>query len=104
MNNNDNDRKNRIVNIDNLDIINNGTLEDMRKINNPNQLGQVIYEDNEEIKSNITPMIMIINQGLNDYRQRIDILVENGGDLDMEINYYGRTTTARQIMNKYRNY
>jgi hypothetical protein len=50
MNNNDNDRKNRIVNIDNLDII------------------------------------------------------INGGDLDMEINYYGRTTTARQIMNKYRNY
>lgn len=104
MNNNDNDRKNRIVNIDNLDTIINGTLEDMSKIINPNQVGQVIYEDNEEIKSNITPMIMIINEGLKDYRQRIDILVENGGDLDMEINYYGRTTTARQIMNKYRNY
>ena len=101
---NNDDREVKIINIDNLDIITNGTLEDMRKINNPNQIGQVIYKDNEEIKSSITPMIMIINQGLKDYRQRLDIFVENGGNLDMEIDYYGRTTTARQIMNKYRNY
>lgn len=104
MNNNDNDRKNRIVNIDNLDIIINGTLEDMRKINNPNQVGQVIYEDNEEIKSNITPMIMIINQALNDYKERLDILVQNGGDLDMNIKYYMRETTPRQIAMEYRGY
>ena len=104
MNNNDNDRNNEIVNIDNLDTISNGTLEDMSKIINPNQVGQVINKNNGEVKTDINPMIMIINQGLNDYRERLDILVQNGGDLDMNINYYGRETTPRQIAMEYRGY
>jgi hypothetical protein len=104
MNNNDNDIKYKIVNIDNLDTIINGTLEDMSKIINPNQVCQVINKDNGEVKTDINPMIMIINQGLNDYRERLDILVQNGGDLDMNINYYMRETTPRQIAMEYRGY
>jgi hypothetical protein len=104
MNNNDNDRNNEIVNIDNLDTITNGTLEDMSKIINPNQVGQVIYKDNGEVKTDINPMIMIINQGLNDYRERLEILVKNGGDLDMNINYCNRETTPRELAIEYRDY
>ena len=104
MNNNDDNRDVNIINIDNLGTIINGTLEDMSKIINPNQVGQVIYKDTNDVKTNINPMIMIINQGPNDYRERLDILVKNGGDLDMSINYFGRETTPRQIAMEYRDY
>lgn len=97
-------RETNIINIDNLDIIINGSLKDINKITNPNQVGQVIYKDNNEVKSHINPMIMIINQGLKDYRERLKILVNNGGYLDMKINYYNIETTPRILAEKYRNY
>ena len=102
--NNDDIRETKIINIDNLDIITNGSLKDMDKITNPNQIGQVIYKDNNEVKSDINPIIMIINQGLKDYKERLKILVNNGGDLDMKINYYNIETTPRILAEKYRNY
>ena len=104
MDNNNDRRERKIINIDNLDIITNGTLEEMSKIINPNQVGQVIYTDNGEINTDINPMIMIINQGLNDYRERLHILVQNGGNLDESINYNNYETTPRILATEYRNY
>jgi len=102
--NDDDIRETNIINIDNLNIITNGSLQDLNKISNPNQVGQVIYKDNSEVKSDINPMIMIINQGLEDYKERLKILVKNGGDLDMKINYYNIETTPRILAKEYRNY
>lgn len=93
--------KNQIVGIDNIDIITNGSIEELGRISNPNQIGKVVSTDGSAI-SDITPLIMIINQGANDYKIRVDKLVEIGGNLDMNVNYYNTNTTARDIANNYR--
>jgi hypothetical protein len=98
------DRDKIIVDIDNIDIITNGKLEDMAKVTDPNQIGRVLFKDTQEFISNITPMIMIINQGMNDYRGRLNYLIQNGGDMDKSIEYYGRNTTPRELADNYRNY
>ena len=97
-----NDEKTQIVGIDNIEIITNGTLDDMIKVTNPNQIGQIIYIKINEVKSEITPMIMIINQGQFDYKERLNILIENGGDMEKIVNYNGMS--PREIAVKYRNY
>ena len=96
--------KNKIVGIDNINIITNGSIDDMSRITNPNQKGSVINKNTNSKVSEITPMIMIINQGMSDYKERLSVLINNGGDMDMDVNYYGRTTTAREIATSYRNY
>jgi ABC-type polysaccharide/polyol phosphate transport system ATPase subunit len=93
---------NKIVGIDDIDIITNGTIEELGRVSNPNQIGTVLSEDGTVI-SNITPLIMIINQGAKDYKKRVDKLVEIGSHLDMDVNYYNSNTTARDLSNKYRN-
>ena len=97
-----NNEKNQIVGIDNIDVITNGNLEELGNISDPNQIGQVVSSDGTII-SNITPLIMIINQGARDYKSRVDKLVEIGGNLDMVVDYYNTNTTARDLSNKYRN-
>ncbi len=98
------DMKNKITGIDNINIITNGTLEELDSITNVNQIGSIIEKDTDNIISQITPLFMIINQRAKDYKDRVDILIKNGGNMDMEINYYGRSTTARDIAVKYRDY
>lgn len=93
-----------ILDIDNIDTITNGSLNDMRTIDSPNQVGRVVYKDTGEFISNINPMIMIINQGLSDYKERIAHMIANGGNIDANINYYGRITTPREIAISYRGY
>lgn len=95
---------NKIVGIDNINIITNGSIDDMSRITNPNQKGSVNNKHTNSKVSEITPMIMIINQGMNDYKERLSVLINNGGDMDMPVNYYGITTTAREIATSYRNY
>jgi len=97
-------KKNKIVDIDNINIIINGSIDDMSRITNPNQKGSVINKHTNSKVSDITPMIMIINQGLSDYKDRLSALIDNGGDMDMSVEYYGRTTTAREIATSFRNY
>ena len=98
------DMKNKITGIDNINIITNGTLEELDSITNVNQIGSIIEKDTDNIISQITPLFMIINQRAKDYKDRLDILIKNGGNMDMEINYYGSSTTARDIAVKYRDY
>lgn len=92
----DNDRK--ITNIDHLDILTNGTVDEIRNsVTNPNQIGSVINTKTNEQISQISPVIMIINQGLSDLENRINALSENGADLNMKIDYYGRQKSAHEI-------
>lgn len=95
---------NVISGIDNIDIITYGTLKEMIQVTNPNQVGKVINNDTMEVMYDINPMIMIINQNKSDYRERLDHLIQNGGDMDKEINYGNRVTTPREIAIKYRKY
>tara|TARA_A100000164_G_C21395797_1_gene535384 strand:+ start:20 stop:451 length:432 start_codon:yes stop_codon:yes gene_type:complete len=95
---------NKIEGIDNINIITNGSIDDMTRITNPNQKGSVINKNTNSKVSDITPMIMIINQGLSDYKDRLSALIDNGGDMDMFVEYFGRTTTAREIATSFRNY
>jgi hypothetical protein len=60
----------KIIGIDNIKIITNGTIDEFKNITNPNQVGKVINTDNNEVVNEITPMIMIINQGNTDYKGR----------------------------------
>ena len=92
----DNDRK--ITNIDHLDILTNGTVDEIRNsVTNPNQIGCVIDTKTNKQVSQITPVIMIINQGLSDLDNRINALSKNGADLNMKIDYYGRQKSAHEI-------
>jgi hypothetical protein len=56
----DHHNKNKILEIDHIQEITNGSLEDLRTIN-PNQVGHVVATEDNKIVSQITP-IMIINQ------------------------------------------
>jgi len=93
-------RKNKIVNISHIDIITNGSLEELKTVYNPNQVGSVV-NDVGEVISEITPLFMVMNQNHN-FKAKLEILVKNGGDLDKEINYYGTMRTARYILDNYR--
>lgn len=96
-----NKSKNKIVNIRNINIITNGSLDLLATITDPNEIGNIENEQGDII-SQITPLFMVINQNHN-LKEKLDILVKNGGDLDKEINYYGSKITARHILNTYRN-
>ena len=88
--------KNKITNINHANEITNGTLDELKQVD-PNQVGQVV-DENKNIVSEITPIIMIINQNRTDMPQRLAILRENGGDFDKKINYYGTQKSAKDIM------
>lgn len=93
----------KIIGIDNINIITNGTLDEFKNITNPNQVGKVINTDNNEVVNEITPMIMIINQGNTDYKERLNIMMQNGGNMDQVINYNGGMS-PREIAVQYRNF
>ena len=97
------DRETKIIGIDNIDIITNGNIADLEQIKNPNQLGKVVYKDTNEIKCDITPLIMIINQNKNDYKQRLNVLIKNGGDMKKIVNY-NREVSALKLAKNFRNY
>lgn len=93
----------KIIGIDNIEIITNGTLDELKNIKNPNQVGQVINTDTNEFVKEITPMIMIINQGNPDYKERLNIMIQNGGNMEQVVNYNGGMC-PREIAVQYRNY
>lgn len=88
--------ENKIVNIDNIFQISNGTLEELKLVD-PNQVGQIV-DKKGNILSDITPIIMIINQNKIDVNQRLEIMKENGGDFDKKIDYYNNTKSANDIL------
>jgi hypothetical protein len=94
----DSHKDSKITGIDHLDVLTNGTVDEIRNtVTNPNQIGNVVNTKTNQQISQITPAFMIYNQGLSDLHSRIDALVENGADLNMEIDYYATPRTANQI-------
>ena len=94
--------ENKITEIDHIYFITNGTLDEMNKIENPNQVGKVLRRDTGEIVSETTPLFMIINQCSKNFREKLDNLIQNGGDMHMRINYYGTSRSTEEIMNLFR--
>ena len=94
-----------------LNNITNGTMEDI--INGEYLFagtGSVINTDtNDVVSQEITPMVMLINQGCIDKIERLREYID-GNDMryamefDRQINYFGVNTSAREIAIKYRNY
>jgi hypothetical protein len=96
------DKKTTIRGIDQIDIITNGSISSLKRVRNPNQVGQVVNMDTNEVLSDITPMMMIVNQGAKDCVARVMALQICGGDFHKEISYYNRTESPYTIAMKYR--
>jgi hypothetical protein len=94
------DTKNKIVGIDQIDILTNGSLEDFKTIKNPNQVGSVRNKDDDTTYGEITPLIMIINQGSKDWLKRTEILIGLGADPTQRINYYGNPMNAKEVYHR----
>jgi len=92
-----NNEKNKIIDINDIDTITNGTLDELKNIDT-NQIGHVVNSSNEII-SEITPLIMIINQNSKDLEERIHILIEKGAEMDLKIKYYNHERSARNVYN-----
>ena len=80
--------KHKIRGIDQIDIITNGSLEELKNIQNANQIGSILNIDDESICSEITPLIMVINQGEKDWLSRVKMLISLGADPNNRINYF----------------
>ena len=96
------DKKFRIVDIDNIQIITNGSISELSTIDNPNQVGSIFDNDNQKTVSQITPLIMLVNQNANNGQEKINALLKIGADPHLKVNYYGKETSAFEIATKYR--
>ena len=67
----------------------------MNTIKNPNGIGKIIDENNNFI-SQITPLIMVINQNSKNCQDKIDTLLNIGADPNLKINYYGKDISASE--------
>ena len=72
--------------------------------------GSVVNKDtNDVVSREITPMVMLINQGHLDKITRLREYIDGNDtryaeEFDRQINYYDVNTSAREIAEKYRNY
>lgn len=96
------EKKGKIVNIDNTNLITNSKTSNYPIGLDPNQIGEVIEKDTNKKLSEITPLIMVINQSANNCDEKVKKLIELGGDIYMKINYYGKQTSASDIIKAHR--
>lgn len=94
------DDKNYIV-IDENSLITNGDVESLKKIENPNKIG-IIYDKDNKYISEITALIMILNQSSRNVQDKVDSLIDAGADPNLKIDYYGKPKCARDIVNLHR--
>ena len=94
-----------------LNTITNGTMADIID-------GECLFEGtgsvvnketNNVVSQEITPMVMLINQGCLDKIERLREYIDGNDtryaeEFDRQINYFGVNTSAREIAKKYRNY
>ena len=111
--NNEQNTKNNIIGFEfnALNTITNGT---MANIIDGDYLfagtGSVVNKDtNDVVSEEITPMVMLINQGCVDKIASLREYIEGNDtryaeEFDRQINYFGSDTSAREIATKYRNY
>lgn len=97
--------------INTLNNITNGTMEDI--INGEYLFagtGSVVNKETDDVVSQeITPMVMLINQGCADKIASLREYIEGNDtryaeEFDRQINYFGINTSAREIATKYRHY
>ena len=92
--------KNKITGIDNIDIITNGTADQFKTINNADQVGHIIEKTTQNIVSETTPLFMIIVQGRKGWEELLNILIQNGGNLERRINFWGNQVSARELLQR----
>ena len=91
------DQNSKIVGIDQIDILTNGSLEELKTIKNPNQVGTIKNMNDDTTHGEITPLIMIINQGAKDWLKRVEVLINLGANPNQTINYYGNSMSAKNV-------
>lgn len=94
------DDKNYIV-IDENSLITKGDVDSLKQVKKPNEIG-IIYDKDNKYISEITALIMILNQSSRNVQDKVDSLIDAGADPDLKIDYYGRTKCARDIVNLHR--
>ena len=85
-----------------LKIITNGSLEELKRLQYPNELMKIFSTDNQNEQGEITPLVMIINQSSTNVQEKINALIFAGANPSLSFNYFGCTTTARELANKHR--
>lgn len=75
-----------------------------------NTVGKVINTNTNDVTcEEITPMVMLINQSKKGFINKLRTYIDGSDrrysdEFNKEINYYGRTTSAREIAENYRGY
>ena len=96
------DNKRKIL-IDDVNVIINGSPEELKYMKKPNAIGKVINTETNQELCEITPLVMMMNQTSRDVNKKISSLLEAGADPDIEITYYNnKKITARKLASKYR--
>ena len=95
--------KNKIVGISQIGIIINGDVSEIKKLSKKeaNQVGKVVNSQ-EEIISEITPAIIILNVSEKGWHSRFRALVDTGADINARVQYHGKETTAHQLLVNHR--
>ena len=87
--------------IEYMSILKTGSVDDMKNITNPNQVGSIVDVNNNFV-SYTTPMAIVIENNPKNYQDKIDVLIKNGGNINKIINYNGVMMSIKDIMIKYR--
>ena len=90
---------NKII-IEDCGITTYGTPDQLKSINQ-NVIGNVVSEDGSHI-SEITALIMVLNQNAKTCQKKINTLIEAGANPDQKVSYYGKELSARDFASIYR--
>ena len=94
------DDKNKII-ISDANIITNGNISQYHLIKNINEIGTIMDKNNTKV-SEITPLIMVLNQNKINCQDKVNEMINQGADPNMKIQYWGQSKTAIDIMNETR--
>ena len=90
----------RIVGLDDSDILLNCSIDNMSNIN-INQIGRIIDTNTNEVISYINPIAFLSKKKPNNYINKIKKLIENGSNMNIVLNYYGIMMNSKDILKKY---
>ena len=92
------DEKNTII-ISDANIITNGNISQYYLIKNINEIGTIMDKNNTKV-SEITPLIMVLNQNKINCQDKVKEMINQGADPNMKIQYWGQMKSAMDIMNE----
>ena len=92
------DDKNKII-ISDANIITNGNISQYHLIKNINEIGTIIDKNNTKV-SEITPLIMVLNQNKINCQDKVKEMINQGADPNMKIQYWGQSKCAMDIINE----